>query len=500
MLPKEIKSIWTATTPDTGYPALGNAVSTDIIIIGAGIAGLTAAYFFVREGYKVIVIDAHRIATGTSGNTTAKITSQHHLRYSYLLKDFGFEKAQIYADSNQWAVGEAERIVQEEHIDCDLLKLPAHIYSQTDEGLEEIIRETGAAQKLGLPATFLRDLDDLPFPVTGAIRFDNQACFHPRRFLLALAEIIRKRGALIYEETPALDIIEEEEVLVVTPGCNISAEYAVIATDLPFKSKSGAFGSLYTSPSYVLAAKLEGPLPQGMFIALDGNLLSFRPHRAGDKEWLLIGGESGEGGETEDIDHFAKLEENARNNFTIKQIDFRWAAEDTMSPDKIPLIGKIPGTTRQFVTTGYNKWGMTTSFVSARILTNLVSEKKDDVCSGLYAPARLSEKVSAQRQTGIERTPVYNELKAWQARIQKLKPETGEVISHDNKRIAIYKDTDGRLHTHSAICTHMGCTVGWNDKDKTWDCPCHGSRYDKDGHVIRGPAKKPLEKVSFDDN
>lgn len=496
MLPKEIKSLWAATVPETKYPKLESATAVDAAIIGAGIAGLNAGYFLSRKGMKIAIIDSQRIAAGASGNTTAKITSQHLLKYAYLKERFGFEKAKIYADSNEWAIAEAEKIIEEENIDCDFTKLPAHVYSQTEEGLEEIKKEVAAAQELGLPASFVDYIDNVDFKITGAIRFDNQAYFNPRKYLLALAEIIRKKGGLIFEETEALDIIERESCLVVTSACNISARYVIVATNYPFKNISNIFKPLHTSASYVLAVKPGQPIPEGMFIALDGNRLSFRPHRSGKDEWLLVGGESYDTEQKENIDHFARLEKTASENFRIKQIDFHWAAEDTMTEDKVPMIGKIPTTKSLFVTTGYNKWGMTLSFVSAKILADLIAGRNNE-WTDFYSPARLLKSAAPQSPSPSPASRPLSVIPA-EAEIQDIKPETGKVISYNNRKIAIYKDADNNLHTHSATCTHLGCTVGWNNQDKTWDCPCHGSRFNKDGHIIHGPAKRPLEEVEID--
>lgn len=491
MLPKEIKSLWAATVPETKYPKLESRTAVDAAIIGAGIAGLNAGYFLLHDGLKVAVIDSRHVTAGTSGNTTAKITSQHFLKFAYLKDKFGLEKAKIYADSNEWAIKEAERIIEEENIDCDFIRLPAHVYSQTEEGLEEIEKEVAAAQELGLPASFVDHIDDVGFKITGAIRFDNQAYFHPRKYLLALAEIIRKKGGIVFEETEALDIIERENCLVVTPTCNISARYVIIATNYPFKNISDISKPLHTSASYVLAARPGQPIPEGMFIALDGNRLSFRPHRSGKDEWLLIGGESYDAEQEENVDHFTRLEKTASENFRIKQIDFRWAAEDTMTEDKVPMIGKIPATKNLFVTTGYNKWGMTLSFVSAKILADLIAGRNNK-WADFYSPARLLENIPSQPGPAARKpSPAITA----ETGTQDLDPKTGKVISYNNKKIAVYKDAGGKLHARSPICTHLGCTVGWNNKDKTWDCPCHGSRFDKDGQVIHGPAERPLPKV-----
>jgi glycine/D-amino acid oxidase-like deaminating enzyme/nitrite reductase/ring-hydroxylating ferredoxin subunit len=488
MLPQEIKSLWTGTTPDTHYPPLQAGTTVDVAIIGAGIAGLNAGYFLVQEGKRVAILEAGRIAAGTSGNTTSKLTSQHGLRYADLEERFGQEQARIYADSNQWAIEEMERIIRREGIECDFHRLPAHVFSLGPGCREKIQREARTARALGLPASFVETLPGVPFPVSGAVRFEDQAYFHPRKYLLALAERIRKKGGFIFEESAVRDIIRKELFRVVTDADSISARQVIVATDFPFYLGSETLTGLGKGRSYVLAAKLDAPAPQGMFIGVEGPRLSFRPHRLGTEEWFLIGGEGHDAGTEENIDHFARLEKTARENFPIREIGYRWAAEDTVTADKVPCIGRLPRTPDLFVTTGYNKWGMTTSFVSARLLADLLAGRPNP-WTGLYDPQRLLRAPAAppKPDTLVEEMPD----KAFPG----LAPGEGKVFTLDGKKAAVYKDKDGKVRIHSAVCTHLGCTIGWNSQDKTWDCPCHGSRFSPDGAVLHGPARRPLPKI-----
>ena len=194
MLPEKIESLWTATTPKTNYPELASGIETDVAIIGAGIAGLNVGYFLQRVGFRVVIIDAQMIATGTSGNTTAKVTSQHSLKYEYLKNKLGMEQARTYAEANQWAIDELEKIITREKIECDFTRLPAYVYAMTEDGFLEIKKEAEAAKEINLPASLLKKIENITFPIIGALKFDNQAYFHPRKYLLAVAEVIQKQG------------------------------------------------------------------------------------------------------------------------------------------------------------------------------------------------------------------------------------------------------------------------------------------------------------------
>ena len=484
----KIESLWIATTPSTDFPVLKTNIETDVIIVGGGIAGINAAYFLKNKGFKVIVIEATYVVTGTSGNTTAKVTSQHELKYYYLKNHFGKEKAQIYADSNQWAITELGKIITKEKIDCDFHNLPSYNYARTEKDLEDVKKETKTAKELHLPASFVNSVDSLPFNILGAIRFDNQAYFHPRKFLLSLANKINRDGSYIFEKTQALNIKEKNNHCeVITDKGNIKAKYAVVATNLPFYDKNGLFSNLYQMRSYVLGIKINNKMPEGTFIGPQIEDLSFRPHKSGKNEWLLIGGADHPA--KEKVDAYAKyqeLEQMASKLFDIKNIEFWWAAQDTIPQDKIPYIGFMPDSKRILVTTGFGEWGMTTSFVAAKVLTDLISGTKND-WTDLYDPARLTSSSKPSNRKPITETQEGGEF-------MDLKTNEGKVISQKGEPIAVYKDNSGKTHTVSAVCTHMGCTVGWNNKDKTWDCPCHGSRYDKNGKVIHGPAVKDLPK------
>jgi glycine/D-amino acid oxidase-like deaminating enzyme/nitrite reductase/ring-hydroxylating ferredoxin subunit len=500
LLPKEVKSIWVATTPSTQYSALKKGLSVDVVIVGGGIAGLNAAYFLIQKGLKVAVIESTEIANGTSGNTTAKVTSLHELKYSFLLKEFGEKYAQIYADSNQWAIKQLESILRKEKIECDFRKLPAYTYAQTEKGVEQIKEEVAACEKLGLPSSFGTSAPEVPFLFKGAIRMENQACFHPRKYLLAIAKIIKQKGSYIFEKTRAEDVKEHDNTVeVITDKGSIKTKHAVVATNFPFYDKGMFFARMSQMQSYAFAAKLRTKLPEAMCIEIDDMELSFRPHKDGKDEWLIIGGEDHVTGNDEPgVNHFKNLEKKARKCFDIKSIEYKWAAQDSMPMDKVPYIGKMPFTKNVYLTTGYGEWGMTTSFVSAKLLTDLITTGKSS-WKKLYSPTRIKPITSAGESIKMGGHLAKGFISKVLPKhpgvdVDSLKNNEGVVVTFRGQKLAVYKDKNGKLNAVSAVCTHMGCIVGWNSTGKTWDCPCHGSRFAADGKVINGPAIEDLKK------
>lgn len=495
VVPNEIKSLWTATSSPTGYPQLEGSMQADIAIIGGGIAGLNAAYFLMKERFKVVVLEAGRIVSGTSGNTTAKVTSQHGIKYDFLKRYFGPEKARIYGEANEWAVNELERIVKDENIDCDFERLPAYIYATTERGLKDLETELEACREIGLPASLESGEASAPFPVKGLLKFDNQAAFHPRKFLLAIAARIVGEGNHIFENSRVLDIKDGLSFEVETEKGKVKASCVVIATNYPFYDKGMFFARMNQIRSYALAVRLKGPLPAGMFINLDESKLSFRPQRSGGDEWLVVGGGEHVVGENNSFDHFEMLERQAREHFDIGSVGYRWAAEDSSTADKVPYVGRMPFAHNMFVTTGYGEWGMTTSLVSARIISDLIA-RKESRWEEVFTPARFRPLASKEKLS--EMLPrIFGRLFGrgqGKEKLMDLKPGEGMIIEHRGERLAANRDEDGNLRAVSAVCTHMGCIVSWNTIEKTWDCPCHGSRYDARGKVVNGPATKPLEK------
>ncbi|MDT5062647.1 MAG: hypothetical protein QOH63_3106 [Acidobacteriota bacterium] len=505
-LPGEPVSLWLATTPETDFPQLKSDLSVDVAIIGGGIAGITTALLLKERGAKVAVIEARRSAASVTGNTTAKVTSQHGLIYDHLVSQFGMEGAQAYADSQQAALEKIASLVEANGIDCDFTRTNAYVYTEEEDELKRITAEVEAATKLGLPASYV-ETTSLPFEIKGAIQFANQARFHPRKYLLALARKIQGDGSYIFEETRSLDIEEEGSTCRVTTDQGVvKAGKVVIASHFPFYDHGMYFARMHPKRSYVLGCRLSGKAPEGMFITSDAPFHSFRsnPLETGGEIWM-VGGENhktGQGGDTRE--HYRNLERWARERFDVETIQYRWSTQDNVTVDKVPYIGKASsGSEHLFVATGFGGWGMTNSTVSGIILSDLVLGR-ENAWSSLYDPNRFKPLTSV-KDLVVENVDVAKHFVGDRLSVKEeesvpdLMKGEGRVVELDDEKVAICKLEGGATHAVSATCTHMGCVVAWNGAEKSWDCPCHGSRFNYDGTVIQGPANKDLKKVSRGD-
>jgi glycine/D-amino acid oxidase-like deaminating enzyme/nitrite reductase/ring-hydroxylating ferredoxin subunit len=505
-LPGEPVSLWLATTPETNFSALADNVSVDVAIIGGGIAGVTTALLLKQAGASVAVIEAGRIAESVTGNTTAKVTSQHGLIYDHLISQFGADGAQSYADSQESAIEKIAALVEVNKIDCDFTRTDAYVYTESEDELERITADVEAATKLGLPASY-EETTPLPFKVRGAIRFANQARFHPRKYLLALIEKIPGLGSHIFEGTRALEIEEKERIChVMTDKGKVRSGRVVIATHFPFYDPAMYFARMHPKRSYVLGCRLKDKAPEGMFITAESPFRSFRSNPAEDGgEIWMVGGENhktGQGGDTRE--RYKNLERYARERFPVASIEYRWSTQDNVTVDRVPYIGKAsPGTDKLYVATGFGGWGMTNSTVSAMILSDLVMGRTND-WSSLYDPNRFKPLTSA-KDLIVENVDVAKHFVADRVGLPDERDaggiinDEGHIVEVDGEKVAVCKLDDGSVHSVSAICTHMGCVVSWNRAERSWDCPCHGSRFNYDGTVIQGPANKDLKKISLSD-
>jgi glycine/D-amino acid oxidase-like deaminating enzyme/nitrite reductase/ring-hydroxylating ferredoxin subunit len=487
-------SLWLATTPETDFPALQGKVAVDVAIIGGGIAGLTAAVLLKESGTTVAVIEAGHVIQGVTGYTTAKVTSLHGLIYDHLIRQFGLAKASAYAEANQAAIEHIADWIRGKAIECDFTRTAAYTYTESAKQMGRLEAEAEAALKLGLPARFTEAVP-LPFPVKGAVRFDNQGKFHPRKYLLALAGGIPGEGSHVFERTRALDIQEGEPCVVVTEQGTITARDVVIASHFPIYDKAFYFARMTPHRSYVLALRIEGAIPDGMFISTEP-FHSLRSHPVGEGELLLVGGEghkTGHGGDT--LARYQRLEAWARERFAVRSVHYRWSTQDNRTFDRVPYVGRAtPRARHSYLATGFGGWGMTNGTAAGRLLCDLVLGRPN-AAAALYDPNRF--KLTAigklvQENVNVATRLIGDRLKG--AKREHLAPGEGSIVDSGRGRVAMHKAQDGSVHTLSAICTHMGCLVNWNAAEQSWDCPCHGSRFAADGKVIHGPAVKALKR------
>ena len=496
------ESLWIATTEDPGFQSLGAPLDVDVAVIGAGIAGLTTALLLKKAGLRVAVIEASGICLGATGHTTAKVSSQHGLIYSTLSSKFGSDGARRYGEANQVALELIEQLVREHEIDCDFERRSSYVYTEQNSQVSQIEQEAEAACSAGLPAHYTEETE-LPWEVKAALRFDGQAQFHPRRYCLALAQMIDGDGSAVFSQTRALDVEDGSPCVVKTDRHDVSTAYVVLATQLPFLDRGGFFAKCHPEREYALAAALEQPAPKGMYISAEQPSRSIRQQPTGEGELLVLAGDSHKPGADEDERrHYDALAQFVEERFEVRSLDYEWSTQDYIPVDRLPYIGKLRrGSERIFVATGFQKWGMTNGTAAAVLITDQILGRENP-WSDLFDPNRVKpaasskefarENLSVARHFVGDRITLRGSLEPGE-----LGPGEGRVVSHGLEQVAVSRGEDGELRALSARCTHLGCIVNWATAERTWDCPCHGSRFADDGEVVQGPATRPLERVEL---
>lgn len=476
-----MESVWSESCKIRKRDVLNKNIKTDILIIGAGITGILTAYMLKQKGKDVILIDAAEVVSGNTKNTTAKITSQHGLIYHKLISEFGEEKARQYAKANELAIKRYKEIIEERKIECDFEEKSAYIYSLNE--IESIKEEVRAANKIGINAEFVQKVK-LPFEIKGAIRFSNQAQFNPLKFLKDIA-----KDLIIYENTRAIEI---KENLVITNNGNIMANHIVVATHYPIMNTPGYyFLRMHQERAHVIALENVSDI-DGMYIDANNDGYSFRSY----KDLLLLGGIKQRTGENEEGGSYNKLREAAKKLYPKAKEKYYWSAQDCMTIDGIPYIGKYSDETpNTYVATGFNKWGMTSSMVSAILISDMILENKNDF-SDIFSPKRfdLSLSISNIAKDISETTKNFIAQKIYipSSKIEHIKNGHAGIVEYNGEKVGVYKNNEGTEFIVSTKCSHLGCQLNWNADELTWDCPCHGSRFDYKGRLIGSPATKDL--------
>ena len=498
-----MKSLWLEENKIKEFPELEKDEKADICIIGAGIFGISTAYYLSQNGYNVILIERNKIASKVTGHTTAKITSQHGLIYHYLLNQYGIDFAKKYFNANQGAITEIERIIQENNIECDFEKQNSYVYTTDKTELEKIQEEIEALDRIN-PDAKLVNKSQLPFSIIKGIEFKNQAQFNPIKYIQGLVRKLEENKVKNFENTTCFDIKQDnEEYICYTENNTIKSKYVVIATHYPFINIPGMyFAKMYQSSSYVIGVDTKTELFSGMYINIQSPIYSFRTAVDNGKKILLLGGLDHKTGENITYqDSYGKLEQKAKQWYPNLEVKYRWSTRDCITLDKIPYIGEFSNVLPNiFVGTGFNKWGMTSSNVAARIITDKIMKKENEY-DEVFKSTRVNPIVNKDEVKNMvvqtTKSLVVDKLKKEENSIDDIKNETGGIIEKNGEKIGIYKDIEGKIHAVKPICTHLGCLLNWNAADKTWDCPCHASRFDYTGKNIYNPALKNLEKFNL---
>lgn len=493
-MPNHGNSFWNITSPASEFPPLTDNLQVDVVIVGAGIVGTTTARLLKNQGYTVALIEAHRVGRQATGKSTAKVTSQHSLIYQQIEKTFGMSHAQLYASAQQSGIELIQTLVDQHQVSCDLEPRPAFTYTLRDEHVTEIQKEVELTQQLGLPSSLVHH-SDLPFNIAAAIRYDHQFQFHPTRYVAGLAETLPGEGSHVFENSPVVDWSADH---VATALGKIHASHIVMATHLPLGQIGGYYTRAFPNAEPVIVARVADSL-EGMYLNVEDPSHSLRFYRAAEgSQYAIAAGTSFKPGHPdEERRHFQELERWLVTHFNAEPM-YRWVNEDYTSMDSVPFVGRSTSIGNDYlVATGFAGWGLSNGSAAAIMLRDLIAgtsnpwhqlfdAKRFKPLAG--GPKLLKE--SSQVLTHLVSGYLSRKHKSY----DELHNSEAAIIKTDGKRIAAFKDEHGVVHAVSAVCTHMGCIVGWNETDRTWDCPCHGSRFALDGTVLHGPAIQPLEK------
>ncbi len=492
-------SLW-LDRPRTAYPPVTPNERYDVLVVGAGLTGLTTALLLARAGCAVGVLEAGTVGAGTTGNTTAKISLLQGTRLSAIRARHSAETVRQYVDGNREGQAWLLRYCEDHGVAYQVR--PSFTYATTDKGRQSVLAELRACQEAGLPVVSTMDVE-LPYPVTGAVRLDDQAQFDPLDALTAMAADLVSRGGVIHEHSRVRAIKPGIVTTAVTDDGAVQADRVVLATGIPIMDRGGFFGRVEPLRSYAATFRIPGRVPHGMYLSADSPDRTVRsvPHSSpdgGTEELLLTGGNghvvgrhSGTAGLVEDLLHWT------RQQFPGAALTHSWSAQDYHSDHELPFVGPLlPHDDRILVATGYDKWGMTNAVAASLALTSMLLGGRTEWAAAMrsWSTAEISGVVSAARMNAAVGLALgIGWIKPLVTAPEKLNPAEGRGrVERGGAQPVAVCTVDGQTYRRSAVCTHLHGIVNWNDAERSWDCPLHGSRFRPDGSVIEGPATEDL--------
>jgi glycine/D-amino acid oxidase-like deaminating enzyme/nitrite reductase/ring-hydroxylating ferredoxin subunit len=504
---------WIDNTPAPRFAALKEDIAVDVLVIGAGITGITAAYLLKRAGRHVALVDKDRCLSGDTSHTTAHLTCVTDTPLSELVKTFGSDHAQAIWDAQLAAIDTIDRTVWREQIKCQFEWVPAYLFnhgagsSESDTSAADLSREAQLAAELGFDAEFMKSVPLFHRP---GVRFENQAKFHPRKYLLALLRLLSSaKGCQIYEGTEVGEIDGTPITATTADGHRIHCEHVLMATHVPLQGKSGMLpatllqSKLAPYSTYALGGWVpRGTVQEALFWDTGDPYEYLRVDRRHDHDFVIFGGEDHKTGQVEDTSQcFSRLEQRIKKLLPEISVTHRWSGQVIETNDGLPYIGETAE--RQYVATGFSGNGMTFGTLSAMMFADYVAGQINPWAE-LFDPGRT--KITGGLWDYLKENkdyPYYLIRDRFAGNgghsLRTIKRGTGEVIDVGGKPAAVYRGLDSQIYVRSAICTHMGCYVHWNDAERTWDCPCHGSRFKVNGDVLAGPAEDALAALTVKD-
>ena len=500
------EALWSGTIKPEAFPELPGDIEVDVAIVGGGITGISTAYNLSRAGKKVAVLEARQVGMGTTGSSTGNLyapISEHLYEISSKHND---ETMKAVATSRNAAIDFIEQRVNEFNIDCEFKRVPWYLFTTKadDARLQQVKKELTAAEKAGLPTTDVIPAG-FPFQALSVTHLKDQAQFNPLRYVQQFALAIAGENCSIYENTKVVEIEDGAPCILHTKQGKVGAKHVVQATHSP-KGIYAVHTAMEVYREYAFAVRLRGDLPpDGAYWHLEEKeLYSIRPYKNEQGNFLIILDASHKIGHIEDTERsFKKVEEYMRGHFDVDRIEFSWAAQNYQPADSIPYIGTSPMEDNIYIATGFGPDGLTYGTLSSLIISDLILGKENQ-WANTYDPKRFTPAASFKRFTKENIDVATHFIKDYlitkdEEKLEEIKAGEGKVVKLNGKKAAVYRDEQGQLHAVSAVCTHMMCIVHWNNGEKSWDCPCHGSRFSIDGELLEGPAIMDLRKVDLNE-